>query len=276
MKNLDHEVLVCTTNDPESLLITKIASAMHLPLVKSSQGHGARLEKEPDLAKRIAAADPEAKAVLIVEIPGPSIEDELRDGGVEIMIIDHHVYDGLDRMKDQSSLEQFLNYFEVSDADIAALGFDPFLVRAVAMLDKGFMWEMTRQNFTAEERDRAREYYLELKHEIGGEYLEAKAAADRAWAAREEKSGILIITSDDPKVHIREAVSFLIAAAYPDKAPTSIIFEGDGRVTVQDSEDAEKLFNEYGGFLFGMKKCWGKKGNDGVVPSVDEILARVS
>src|SRR5688572_8736726 len=106
-------ILICPRNDEESLMILKIAEALGLSIVESNQPHGAKLDREGDLVARIQEANPNAKTLTIVELPGPKTEQELKDLGFELAIIDHHTYDDLDRMKPKSSLEQFLERYEV-------------------------------------------------------------------------------------------------------------------------------------------------------------------
>src|SRR5690348_4213283 len=111
MSHMPATILVCPKNDEESLQILKIAQAAGFPTVISAQPHGARLYNEPNLIARLKLADPDAQRVAIVEIPGVTVEDELKSIGYEVVIIDHHRYDDLDRMQHLSSLEQFLEVF---------------------------------------------------------------------------------------------------------------------------------------------------------------------
>jgi hypothetical protein len=272
MRDIMNWALLCTTNDPESLTIVRIARALGIPLIASAQTHGATLTQEPHLLDRIA----ELRSVThlaIVEIPGPREEADLEASGIEVRIIDHHTYPDLDRMQNIASLTQFLELFHITNADLAQKGFDPDIIHGVAFIDQGFLWELASSNLSREKQREVRAYYLACKREIQPKYAEIEKAAHHAWETHEIKEGVLIIRSESPH-HIREAVSFCIADAYPEHPPASVVLEGDGRISVQETEQAEKLFANFGGFLFGKKRCWGMLAQDRP-PSVDEILANI-
>lgn len=265
-------VLLCPRNDEESLQIVKIAQAMDIPLVISNQPHGARLDHEEKLVERLRIANPHASHIVIVELPGPETESRLKAMGYQLVIIDHHKYPGLDRMKMQSSLEQFLEVFDIDNGKLQHLGFDPLLVRGVAAIDRGFLWELKRSGFSPEQAQRVRDYYRALGHELGDHFAQAEIIARQAWETHTEKNGILIFNSPNPSIRIREALSFLIADKY-NEPPTSIIVEGPGQITVQDTSKALDLFSSFGGYTFGMNLCWGLKASAGKgTPTTEEIL----
>lgn len=272
MRDIATWALLCTTNDPESLTIVRIARALHIPLIESAQVHGATLKKEPRIHERLTELG-NVKHLAIVEIPGPEEEKALEASDITVHAIDHHVYEGLDRMQETASLTQFLELFEITDADLQNAGFDPDVIRGVALIDQGFVWELGRSSLSQEKKHAAREYYCACKREIEPRYAEIEHDAQKAWETREENEHLIIIRSKSAH-HIREAVSFLIASAHPIHPPTSIIVEGDGRVSVQETSKAEELMKKFGGFLFGKKRCWGKGGSDSP-PSVDKIMANI-
>lgn len=272
MRSITNWALLCTTNDPESLTIVRIARALRIPLLESTQMHGATLAKEHRLYERIAELG-EVHNLAIVEIPGPNEEKELIKKGISVHIIDHHTYEGLDRMQEHASLTQFLALLDITEGDLESVGFDPGVIHGVALLDQGFVWELGRSLLPQEKKHAAREYYLSCKREIQPKYADVEQAAKDVWKSREEHSGIVIIYSTSAH-HVREAVSFCIADAYPENPPTSIIVEGDGRISVQETDQAEELFKKYGGFLFGKKRCWGILGKDNP-PTVDKIVANL-
>ncbi len=276
MKDISSHLLLCTTNDPESLLITKIARALFLPILSSAQQHGARLSQESHLFDRVREMTSEAKTIVIVEIPGPDEEGILRKAGYEVVIIDHHTYPNLNRMQPQSSLEQFLHYFEISDENLLGVGFEPYLVKGVGCIDRGFLWELQKDGYSDEEARQIREYYVALEREVDPRFTEVMQIAKEAWEHRELHEGIWIIRSSHQQVHIRNAISFLFADAFPHEAPPAIIVEGDGKITLQDHDRAKEFFTAYGGYLFGMETCWGITPEMGVVPTVDALLARLS
>lgn len=272
MRDITNWALLCTTNDPESLTIVRIAKALAIPLLESEQAHGATLAKEPRLLERIAQMQG-IKRLAIVEIPGVEEEKRIADLGIEVHIIDHHTYADLDRMQNEASLTQFRELFEISDEDLRAAGFDPEIIRGVALIDQGFLWELSGSELSLEKQRASRAYYLSCKRDIDSNYGDTEEAALVAWQAKEIKDGVVIIRSTSAH-RIREAVSFLVADAFPKTPPTSVIIEGDGRVSVQETERAEELFAKFGGFLFGKKRCWGMT-SENCPPTVDEIMANI-
>ena len=265
-------ILVCPKNDEESLQILKVAQAAGYPVVISDQPHGARLYNEPNLIARLKYADHEARRVAIVEIPGPKVEDELRSIGYEVVIIDHHRYDDLDRMQHLSSLEQFLNVFGISDAQLQHWGFDPVLVRGVGMIDRGFVWELKKEGIAKDNQKRIRDHYISLMRELGSPSQEAVDEAKRAWDAREQAGELLVVRSHRADVKIREALSFVVADLY-EEPPQILILEGNGRVSLQDSDLAPKFHQTFGGFTFGQDRCWGFAPEPGrPAPTIENML----
>lgn len=265
-------LLLCPKNDEESLQILKIALAARIPTVVSDQPHGARLYNEPNLIARLKQADPEARSVAIVEIPGVSVEKELQLIGYEVVIIDHHRYNELDRMQPLSSLEQFLIAFEFDDAKLVALGFDPVLVRGVGLIDRGFVWELKKEGLSPADQKRIRDYYVNLMNELGSPAAGSVEEAKRAWDAREQIGELMVVKSRRADVKIREALSFVLADLF-DEPPQVLIFEGNGQIYLQDSDFAPKLHQAFGGFTFGQDRCWGFQPEpDQLAPSKEAIL----
>ncbi|MDA0208336.1 MAG: hypothetical protein O3B64_02950 [bacterium] len=273
MKLTEDTILIIPQNDPESLQIGKIAHAAGIPTLYSEQPHGARLENEPDLFGRLQELDPNRLTLVILEIPGPKKETELRALGYRIDIIDHHMYDDLDRMQPLSSLEQFLAYFEIDQADLMSLGFNPRMVLGVGVIDRGFLWQLKREGFENEEAIRVRAYYRELLLELGAERrFSQEALAKEVWEKRRMEGDVLILESTEDHLSIRDPLSFLMADAYPDMPPETIIRQGNRRVYVQESKRAPKFLARYGGFTFGHGVCWGMVNESGHLPTTEELL----
>lgn len=271
-------ILVCPRNDEESLQILKIAEALRIPHLVSVQPHGARLQAEPDLLSRLRAVSTSARQLVLVELPGLVMEEKLTELGYSLTIIDHHRYEGLDRMQMQSSLEQFLEVFAISDADLARHGFDPLLVRSVGVIDRGFFWELGKEGYSEHDRRRAISYYLQLRDELGLFDPKAAAVARTVFDQRREERGVLLFDGSQAEYRIREELSLLLAEHYPDAEPTSIIFERDGKVSVQNTPYAQVLSERFGGYQFGKGLCWGKvieKDTDHL-PGEAEILAIIA
>ncbi len=264
---------MCPKNDEESLQIIKIAAALGIPTLVSDQPHGARLSREKKLLERLRETNANAKKIAIVEIPGPDVEQQLRDAGYEVQIIDHHRYDDLDRTNDISSLEQFMQTFNIDDAQLKVLGFDPAMVRGVAAMDRGFLWELRRVESDKAVRDQVIDYYRALTLELGPERRarEEEVAAE-AWEGRREQDGLIIVESEVSDVSFRDALSYLVAKTF-DGPRAVVIRQGKRRIYVQDTDDARRLHERFGGFLFGGERCWGILADDEhVLPSIDEVV----
>lgn len=273
MKDLRKDsVLICPKNDEESLMILKVAEKFGLKTVVSDQPHGAKLAREKDLVARVQETNSNADTLVIIELPGPEKEQELRDLGYEVVIIDHHTYDDLDRMKDRSSLEQFLEIYDIDDTLLKAFGFDPKMVEAVAAIDRGFLWELDRLDWSEADKARARKFYRSLTMELGPERrAKEEEAARGAWENREQKDGYLVIRAEQEDVSIRDALSFIVAEKIGEPTPT-IIKQGTRRIYVQETDRVEKLKEAFGGFTFGQNRCWGLLREDGSLPSVEDVL----
>jgi len=81
----------------------------------------------------------------------------------------------------------------------------------------------------------------------------------------------LIVRSQEDRVSIRDAVSFLVAEQFEEPRPVMII-QGKRRMYVQDTPKARALYDRFGGFTFGQDRCWGILKEDEDLPSVDEVL----
>lgn len=278
-------VLVIPPNDPEAVLIKQIAKAMGLAVISLGQPHGARLEKETDLPERII--DGGWKHVVIVETPGPSMEERLQAKGIQVVIVDHHEYTGLDRAHDKSgkrlpsSLDQFLHVFGVSDEELTFLGFDPRLVHGVAFFDRGFVWELQKEGYAKHEILSVIAYSKELMHSIRPDTDEEKreAIAVRIWEERVPWHGFLILLNDTP-YQVRSRVSLLCALDAWKPTPLILVEPTRGFIYVQESDAAQTLFSTFGGFTFGQGNNWGIKMDDGAdhkvtLDMVKEVLTRM-
>src|SRR3989339_987468 len=120
--DLKKTVLIIAENDAEAILITKLAEAIALPMIISHQLHGASLDKgKHDFVKLVREG--KYQTVIVIEMPGVKTEARLRKLNVDLQIIDHHHYTGLDRAHEvktrkllRSSLEQFLPMFKLTDS----------------------------------------------------------------------------------------------------------------------------------------------------------------
>lgn len=265
-------VLICPKNDVESCEIIKIAEAFTIPTIVSHQPHGATLDMELNLIGRIREANPIAHDVVIVEMPSPATEDNLRELGFDVHIVDHHRYEAYDRMQAESSLEQFRKLFAIDEIALSMMGFDPVLVRGVGLIDRGFVWELTKEHVSDTDRKRMLAYYREETSKLSTNRREEEAEATKAWKQKQRDDDVIVVRSDVADLSIRDAISFLVAEEYS-VPPVVLIYQPNRVVYMQDTPTALMLQKTFGGFTFGQDKCWGRPLKDGELPSVEEVLA---
>lgn len=247
-------------------MIIRLARKLRLPLLVSAQPHGARLEQEPDVLTRVATF---GKArICVVEIPGPVIEKKLRQQVKEFVWIDHHQYDFLDRAHDQktrrpkpSSLEQFLDFFGVTDAELRQWGYAPKIVKGVGVSDRAYLWGLKKEGYSPSqikqvvglierlERTNVRQPGVPPKSVVN-------SAARRVWKVRTVWDGFAVVRSRS-KFGIRGELSSILAKKHGKPTPVILVERGGNRLYVQESPQAKKLFQHLGGFTFGGINNWG-------------------
>ncbi len=256
-------LLIVPVNDEEAFMIAELADAINMQAHRSNQPHGAKLEDEPNVLNLIK--DSECDRVLVVEMPGPETEEQIRKLGKELIIIDHHRYTDLDRAHNAeghtlpSSLEQFLDITELTDDELDKLGYNPRMVRATGLWDAGYIWALIENGYTNKEIEAFEEHkeIIEKKLGLAGISDESRQAAERAWKDRVEWNGFMIMVSADNKAHIRSSVSRLAAKRYKKRTPVIISERANKRLYVQESDRALDLYEKFGGFMFGGDKNWG-------------------
>lgn len=102
-KFINETLFVVPHNDGESWRASAILEAIGAPHLRlSRQKWGAKFELEKIPRNALDGV----KRILTFEMPGPEAEAAFRARGYEIVVIDHHVYEGLNRYRTESSLEQ--------------------------------------------------------------------------------------------------------------------------------------------------------------------------
>lgn len=256
-------VLIVPPNDPEGVLISQITETLKIPMIKSRQPHGASLDKEPEIMKRIREGG--WNRAVIVEMPGPETEAKLRRQGIEVVIIDHHRYADLNRAEHPksgkllpSSLEQFLKTFHITDRKLKATGFDPKLVKAIGLMDRGYVWALKKAGYKKADILKVIAYQEKLMGSIRKrKNEESKNKVARAAWERREKWGKFVVVRDEHPVEIRSRVSLIIALEIGKPMPLILDEAGRGFIYVQESDYAIPLFKKFGGFTFGMDRNWG-------------------
>jgi hypothetical protein len=261
-------VLVVPPNDAEAILIYEIAKRMNIQVIRSAQPHGATLDKEPDIVPLVR--DGGWTRAVVVEMPGPKAEARLRGLGVDVTVIDHHHYTGLNRAHDAdgaplpSSLEQFLALFGVTDAKLRSFGYSPRAARGIGVMDRGFIWALREEGY----RPRDVDAVLELRHDLLSRHgmlhdeRRRMSAARKAWNARKEWEGYQVVTNDTA-TGVREGVSFIVALEVKKPMPIIFVEKKLGLLYAQETDRAMELFRAFGGFTFGLDKNWGYRNAPG-------------
>lgn len=265
--DLKKTVLIVPPNDAEAMLIKQIAEKISLPLIESGQLHGASLDAGHDYVKEVL--DGGYKKVIVVEMPGVKSEQALLDAGIELKIIDHHHYTGLDRAHGEdgemlaSSLEQFLEYFSIDDAQLADMGFNPKLARGIGIQDRGYVWALMNEGYSKKDVQEVLTYMDELTAHLHNPKTEARKArlARSAWERRKKWREFWIVTTK-ADFQLRPRLSRIIAEEVGKPTPVIIVEHGRGLIYVQESPYALGLFQRFGGFTFGLDRNWGHRNEE--------------
>lgn len=280
--NLKDTVLIIPTNDAEAILISRIAEKAGIPIIISRQTHGASLDSGRDYVAEVKKGG--YKRVVVVEMPGPKAEARFKKRCVELTIIDHHHYTGLDRAHDPktgrmlpSSLEQFLELFSLTDKKLRTLGFDSLLIDGIGAMDRGFIWALQDEGFSKKDIKRVLVFHDKLLEQINNPKTEVRKmeAAERAWKKRRKWNGYFIVESR-ADVQLRPRLSRIVALKIGKPTSLIILEYARGLIYVQESDYAMKLFDAFGGFTFGLDRNWGYRNESGkpkiTLTSVQKVL----
>lgn len=152
---LNKESLKATTfiipqNDGEAYGISDLLTSVGAPDIRrSQQPWGARLDLEP-----VSTFIDLKQTVVIVEMPSPHKEEELRQLNHSVIIIDHHSYGDLDRNHSLCSLEQM--------AQLLGVSLTPWL-QALAMNDRSYIYGLRQTGYSLETIKKVRTYDLECQ-----------------------------------------------------------------------------------------------------------------
>ncbi len=265
-RDLSFITLVCPDNDAESRLILLLAYRLGMRVIRSGQGMGATLERERgDIHALINATG--GTEVWIVEMPGVEIERRLSSLGFEVVVIDHHMYGPLDRSRGgdgkllPSSLEQFMTLTGVTADDLVGWGFDPVVVRGIAIMDAQFVQGLREEGFTLPEIHRVLDFRRECARAGFPDFDKAEAAARDAWADHKIVGDYIVVASTS-EVPIRGAVATLTIYMNCDTQPLVIVDKGGAEIFVQNVAPAVVVrlmatFADAKPFTFGNGRCWG-------------------
>ncbi len=267
--DLSRTVLIVPPNDAEAIQISQIAQKMQLPVILSKQTHGASLDQGRNYLAQVKAGG--YKRVVVVEMPGPKSEARLKKMGIELILIDHHHYTGLDRAHDEktgkmlpSSLEQFLKLFRLTDKKLTSLGFHPRLVHAIGIHDRGFIWALQDEGYSKKEIREFLKYHDGLLAQIQSPRTEKRKQliAHNAWKRRTRWSTYFIVETE-ADIQLRPRLSRIVALEIGKPTALIIVERKRGLIYVQESDHAMKLFRTFGGFTFGQDRNWGYRNEKG-------------
>ncbi len=230
-------------------MIVRLAEAIGLPMITSRQLHGASLDMGThNYYKEVKVGG--YKKVFVVEMPGPKTEKKLEKLGVDVVIIDHHHYTGLDRAHDPktgkmlpSSLEQFLRVFKLTDSRLKKLGFDPKLVKGIGVQDRGYIWALRDEGYSKAEVKKVVHLMDELTAPLKNDATEARKqrTAYNAWRRKTKwKDFFVIVSSAD--VQLRPRISRIVVDEIGEPLSLIIIERSRGLIYVQESPYAMALF----------------------------------
>lgn len=267
---MTHEktALIIPPNDAEAMMIRKLADKLQLPVIESKQLHGASLDKGHDYVGEVKRGG--YRHVIVVEMPGPLAEAKLRKMGVKLDIIDHHHYTGLSRAHDKqgrllsSSLEQFLEMFKVTDAQLKRWGFESRLVRGIGIQDRGYVWALQDDGYSKKEIQEVMAFHDSLIAHLQNPKAEARKErlVQSAWKRKRKWREFWVITTR-ADVQLRPGLSRLVVEKIGKPTPMIIVEHGRGLMYVQESPYALHLFERFGGFTFGLDRNWGHKNVSG-------------
>jgi hypothetical protein len=265
VKNLDHVLLYTVDNDAESRLIFLIALAARITTIRSSQAHGASLDKENGVLELLQASG--KTEIWTVEIPGLATECLLRRNRVRVVIIDHHTYGSLDRVHDAkgnrkpSSLEQFLKLASITDDDLCKLHFDPRLVLGIGIMDDRYTKGLRTEGFTPEEYQRVLSYRELLDRQINPDFDKIKHVAEYVWMNRWMKAGYIICTSTSA-LRTSYAVCTRSIEDALEHHPLILADRGGRQIYVNNIDllivkKLEEAFLGHRTFTYAQGRCWG-------------------
>ncbi|MDG1949327.1 MAG: hypothetical protein P8J32_00715 [bacterium] len=266
---LQKPVLIVPPNDAEAVMIQQLAQKLELPTILSKQLHGASLDKGHNYVVQVKEGGYET--AIVIEMPGLESEQALKEMGVEVVLIDHHHYTGLDRAHGPdgnmlpSSLEQFLELFDVTDAQLKGWELDPRLVRGIGIQDRGYIWALLEEGYTKEEAMEVMAYADELTAHLHNPKTEERKweLSRKAWKNRTEWNGFYIVKTR-ADLQLRPRLSRIVAEEMGKPTALIIVEHGRGIIYVQESDYAMGLFQTFGGFTFGVDRNWGHKNEVGM------------
>jgi len=198
---------------------------------RSKQPWGARLDLEP------AATFIDLKpTVVIVEMPSPQKEEELKKLNHSLIIIDHHSYGDLERNHPLCSLEQI--------AELLGVSLTPWL-QALAINDRSYIYGLRQAGYFLETIKKVRAYDLECQ----GMTPALMRLSEQVYKEKQVIGDLTVCffpslkTSSLVDLHVfdtLDSIKDILVFCYKDKRYSKVKFSGQ-------PENAEKLYNHFKG-----------------------------
>ncbi len=255
---LNESLFIVPANDGEALMAIDVLAKVGAPFLQvSSQGWGAVLGAER--IKEVVLD--KVKRVVVFEMPSAEVEEYLKSIGLEVVIVDHHIYasQGLDRYKDTSSLEQLAELIGYS------LSADEL---AVAVNDQDYISGLKRLGLNEGQIRAVRRYDLSAQGKWYSDIIRSEQSAIKYLETAKKINGVYILEDTrglTPYIYqelgIRSEDGFFNAVEF--KEPNKVGFSGSkefaAKLMAIDFESFGYPKNSYdvyaagGGTLMGFK-----------------------
>lgn len=252
----DRLSVISPNNDGESRTIVDIVGRLRIDLRVSKQPWGATLDSEP--VENLRDLKP---SVAVVEMPSLEAEQQLRNNGHDVILIDHHFYPKLhlDRRKPQASLEQI--------ADLLEYELNRW-EKGVAINDRSYIFGLIDAGYSTDEILEIRRWDLQAQ----GIPEEDIDAIRRAIARAPVQNGITILRTEIANAAF--AQDFLVLQD-PAVVRDLLVLTGNPIRKAQFYGDPKKVkaleaIGEWTGGS-GRSKFWGTNH-----PDMPEILRRLN
>ncbi len=238
MDRVRGSLFVIPQNDGEALRIQQVLAAVDAPHVLKADANSRAGVGLADFPKELPAG---IREVVLVENPGPELETHIRSLGLEVRIIDHHVWGDLDRYNALSSLEQLMDL----------IGWTPTRVdRAIALNDRSFVGGMRAAGYSDEEMRLVRIFDLQAQGNYVGR-LRGEIEAVQKLLPRLERVANHVVFDGTAEHLPNPGLLFQEIALNPETANMGLVDFGSGHIKISSKIDVVKKFRDFPWSDFG-------------------------
>jgi hypothetical protein len=129
-------------------------------------------------------------------------------------------------------------------------------------MDRGFIWALQKEGYSKKDIDSVLSFQKKLTKNMVDKKQEKACdrIAKKAWSNKKHWGGYIIVRHKT-LADIRQRISLFIASEIKKPTPVIIYEPKRGVIYVQESTFAKELFNNFGGFTFGLDQNWGYQNN---------------